>query len=448
MRTRLPHVTLSKVKLPMRTRAAVAAGKGASALSRATGRGEGLIIGGKVMMKLAPQALSQLAGDRVGALVSATNGKSSTTRLLAMAMAEVQPVVTQLTGANMTDGVLSALALGARDGLAVLEVDEAYLPQVLPQTRPKALILGNLTRDQLDRMNEVAMLARKWRGMLEEYRGHTTVLANCDDPIVTWAALDHKDVIWVSVGQNWNADASVCLACGGLMSFEGDWHCTQCDFARPQPHWQFRDTAAGFTAVRHSTGSGVGGGSGDSGSSGDREYSLAHIKLPGRFNAANATLALAAAVDVLEAPATAALRGMSKVTGVSGRYETLQIGALQVRLLLAKNPASWSELLTVMPPAPTPVIITINANAADGRDPSWLWDVPFERLRGRTVIVTGLRRHDMAVRLLHANVDHVVVADPYAADAELPAAVRELDVIDCAATYTAFFDLRVRGGVA
>ncbi len=415
---------------PFRTRAAVLAGRSASTASRLAGRGEGLVIGGKVILRVSPTAMRDLAGNRVAALVSATNGKTSTTRLLATAVAQSGPVVTQETGANMTDGVLSALAYGHPRGQAVLEVDEAYLPLILPDTRPRALLLGNLTRDQLDRMNEVAMVARKWRTMLESCPERTTVVANCDDPIVTWAVRRAPRVLWVSAGQNWTADASVCLECGGLMKF-GDvagWACTACDNRRPEPSWRFEIDDGVFTAVGPDR----------------RRFDLSGLRLPGWFNAANATLALAAATDVLGLDPRESVRRMQSVTAVSGRYETRRIGALNVRLLLAKNPASWSELLTVMPPAPAPVIITINANDADGRDPSWLWDVPFEKLRGRTVIATGDRRRDLAVRLLHADVDHVVVEDPYAPDADLPAAARELDVIDCAATYTAFHGLRTR----
>ncbi len=412
----------------LRTRAAVAAGKAASGLSRVAGRGEGLVVGGKVIMRLSPDAMADLAGDRVAALVSATNGKTSTTRLLATAVGQSGPVVTQETGANMTDGVLTALAYGARDGQAVLEVDEAYLPGILPATRPRALLLGNLTRDQLDRMNEVAMIARKWRAMLETVPERTTVVANCDDPIVTWAARRAPRVVWVSAGQKWTADASVCLECGGLMRFTADsWSCTACDFSRPEPTWTFVDADGDYLAQ------------GPNGT-----YDLSGLNLPGWFNAANATLALAAATDVLGLDPEESVRRMTSVRAVSGRYETRRIGSLDVRLLLAKNPASWSELLTVMPPAPAPVIITINANAADGRDPSWLWDVPFEKLRGRTVIATGDRRYDLAVRLLHADVEHVVIEDPYDIDAPLPAGTRELAAVDCAATYTAFFGLRTR----
>lgn len=415
---------------PFRTRAAVLAGRTASAASRLTGRGEGLVVGGKVILRVSPGAMRDLAGDRVAALVSATNGKTSTTRLLATAVGQTGPVVTQETGANMTDGVLSALAYGHPRGQAVLEVDEAYLPLILPDTRPRALLLGNLTRDQLDRMNEVAMVARKWRTMLESCPERTTVVANCDDPIVTWAARSAPRVLWVSAGQNWTADASVCLECGGLLRFGGGegWRCTSCGQQRPEPAWRFQIDDGRFTAVGPDR----------------RRFDLSGLALPGWFNAANATLALAAATDVLGLDARTSVQRMATVTAVSGRYEVRTIGALDVRLLLAKNPASWSELLTVMPPAPAPVIITINANDADGRDPSWLWDVPFEKLRGRTVIATGDRRRDLAVRLLHAGVDHVVIEDPYAPGVELPASARDLEVIDCAATYTAFHGLRTR----
>ena len=427
------RVRLSTVEsaLHWRTRLAIAAGAAASRISRLVGRGEGLVIGGRVIQRISPDALSELAADRVQALVSATNGKSSTTRLLATAVAGAAgAVATQQTGANMTDGVLSALAEQPPPTPAVLEVDEAYLPEIVRTTSPRAVVLGNLTRDQLDRMNEVGMVARKWRAMLELCPAKTTVVANCDDPIVTWAASAAPRVIWVAAGQNWTADAGVCLSCGALMVFDDSgWHCSGCDFARPEPTWRFEQHHD--TPQRRAVG--------PSGS-----YNLDNLGLPGWFNAANATLALATAADVLGLDPETAIRHMNSVRAVSGRYEVRRIGELNVRLLLAKNPASWTELLTVMPPAPTPVIITINANDADGRDPSWLWDVPFEKLRGRTVIATGERRFDLAVRLLHADVDHVVIEDPYAVGAKLPEGARDLDHLDCAATYTAFHSLRTR----
>jgi UDP-N-acetylmuramyl tripeptide synthase len=395
-----------------------------SSLSRRMGKGEGMVIGGRVILKLAPNAIRDLAHDRVAALVSATNGKTSTTRLLATAVEQAGPVISQHTGANMTSGVVVTLASGDPEATAVLEVDEAYLPQIFEATRPKVILLGNLSRDQLDRMNEVAMVARRWRNMLAEATD-TIVVANADDPSIVWSARHAPNVIWVAAGQVWTADSAICLDCGALLVREDDdWACPKCGFARPTPAWslEWREDYG----IAH----------GPDGA----QYEL-HLQLPGRFNGANAILALVTTVALGLDPAESARR-MGSVQSVSGRYATVRVGALWIRLLLAKNPAGWSELIDVMPPAPTPVIVTINSNAADGRDPSWLWDVPFERLRGRTVVATGDRRRDLSVRLLHAGVDHVVIEDPYSPAADLPPGMRELDVVDCAATYTAFHHLR------
>ena len=411
----------------LRTRVAIRAGKLASTASRIAGKGEGMVVGGRVMLKLAPDAIADLANGRVAALVSATNGKTSTTRLLANAAEQRGPVVTAATGANMTSGVVTTLAAGPPDAMAILEVDEAYLPMVTAATNPQVILLGNLSRDQLDRMNEVAMTARKWRTMLAA-NPDVTVVANADDPIVTFAAEQAKHVVWVGGGQVWTADSAVCPECGTLLTRDaGNWHCTGCGRKRPETVWELRWE------------DGVGTATSDAG----HELDLSGLQLPGRFNASNATLAIAVC-EQLGLDLEESVRRMCEVTAVSGRYAIVDVGATRLRLLLAKNPAGWTELIDVMPAAPAPVIVSINSNAADGRDPSWLWDVPFERLRGRTVIASGDRRRDLAVRLLHADVDHVVIEDPYAPDAQLPLQARELDVIDNAATYTAFHELRTR----
>jgi UDP-N-acetylmuramyl tripeptide synthase len=412
------------VTVPARTRAAARIGLITSSLSRRLGRGEGMVIGGRVILKLAPDAVRDLAGGRVAALVSATNGKTSTTRLLATAVEQAGPVISQHTGANMTAGVAVTLAGGDPRARAVLEVDEAYLPTIFSATRPEVLLLGNLSRDQLDRMNEVAMIARRWREMLA-HSGDTVVVANADDPSIVWAARGAPSVVWVGAGQAWTADSSVCLECGALLCRDdATWMCPGCGFARPDTEWDLQWHGEHAVVV------------GPDG----RRHDL-RLQLPGRFNASNAALALVATVALGLDPAESARR-MATVESVSGRYAVVTVGELTIRLLLAKNPAGWAELIGVMPPPPTPVIVTINANAADGRDPSWLWDVPFENLRGRVVVATGDRRRDLAVRLLHAGVDYLVVEDPYAPGASLPDGMRELDVVDCAATYTAFHHLR------
>ena len=138
------------------------------------------------------------------------------------------------------------------------------------------------------------------------------------------------------------------------------------------------------------------------------------LSLPGRANQANAAMALTVAGLFGVEPATAAL-AMAGVGEVVGRYATVPVGTRNARLLLAKNPAGWLEVFDVLRPAPLPVVVVINARIADGRDPSWLWDVPFERLAGRLVVASGERARDLAVRLRYAGVEHQIEPDPVAA---------------------------------
>jgi lipid II isoglutaminyl synthase (glutamine-hydrolysing) len=124
---------------------------------------------------------------------------------------------------------------------------------------------------------------------------------------------------------------------------------------------------------------------------------------------------------------------MAAVSDVVGRYSTVEVNGARARLLLAKNPAGWAEVFDMLLPPPSPVVVAINARTADGHDPSWLWDVPFELLRGRRVVATGERGLDLAVRLHYAEVDHVRVATPR--EAVRAAGAPEVDVV---ANYTAF----------
>src|SRR5437762_3865386 len=153
----------SPTSLPFRTRLAAVLGHAASGASRRLGRGDGSVIGGRVLLAVDPGALARLARGRPAALVSGTNGKTTTTRLLAAALATTGPVVSNTRGANMAAGLASALTNGAPGATAVLEVDEAWLPKVAADVAPRVVVLLNLSRDQLDRNNEVRMLSRSWR---------------------------------------------------------------------------------------------------------------------------------------------------------------------------------------------------------------------------------------------------------------------------------------------
>lgn len=414
-------------------------------VSKLTGLGSGSVIGGRASLLIDPRLLASLTAGRAVAVVSATNGKTTTTRLLSAALGADRPVVSNLMGANMLPGHVAALGGADPDSTAVLEVDERWVGTVLAQTPAATVLLLNLSRDQLDRSHEVRKIADGWR---RDFAAHPPrmVVANVDDPLVTWAALPSAtttrphQVLWVSTGSSWRADATGCPACSGRLVFDDEgradrpaadagadadpashWHCASCTFARPEPAVRL----VGDT-VRWSEAAGGG-------------HVELDLSLPGRANRMNAAMALAAARSMGVDPTTGAA-AMTGVDDVAGRYREAVVDGVGIRLLLAKNPAGWAEALEMLTPAPRPVVISINARVADGHDPSWLWDVPFERLAGRFVVATGERRHDLAVRLQYAEVDHVVAETLRSSvrhARSAPAAVAT-DRIDVAANYTAF----------
>lgn len=400
--------------LPVRSRLALVVGRAVADASRRTGLGSGSVIGGRVAVALDPSLLTGLARGRRIALLSATNGKTTMTHLLAAAARTSSPVATNALGANMGPGLVAALGDDAAP-TAVLEVDERWLPQVLRQVGPCVVVLGNLSRDQLDRTQEVRKIAELWRDTLRLAPTHA-VVANADDPLVVWAAEVAPVVRWVAPGSLWTSDAVGCPWCGGTIAFatDGDpWSCTACDVSRPDPQaWVEGDTMAWD----------------------DGDTRALELGLPGRANRANAALALVAA-EAMHLGRAAALDAIRGVDEVAGRYRRVTRHGTTVRLLMAKNPAGWQEAIDMLDPPPVPLVAAINARIADGRDPSWLWDVPFERLRGRRVVAVGERRHDLAVRLRYAEVDHDVADDLDAALACLPT-----DTADYIGNYTAFQD--------
>jgi UDP-N-acetylmuramyl tripeptide synthase len=405
--------------MPARYQLARSLGALAARASQATGIGSGTTIGGRVTLAVDPQALARGAAGRKLALVSGTNGKTTTRSLLAAALSTRGPFVSNGGGANMPSGLVAALAAnrGARCG--VLEVDEPFLPRVVAAVRPHVAVLLNLTRDQLDRYAEVSRLAAIWREATPDI---PVVVANADDPLVVWAAGPAPQVVWVAAGLAWRQDAVACPACGDVIAGDAASWASGCGLARPQPDWWLD-------------------GADLCGPDGAR-YPLA-LALPGAANRGNAALATAAAAQ-FDIPAGAALAAMAAVRSVEGRYLQAGYRGRTVRLLLAKNPAGWAEALAMADPEPAGLVLAVNARPADGRDPAWLWDVRFESLAGRRVVASGERSRDVAVRLRYAGVDHERVDSlPRALDA-----ASGTGPVEALANYTAFQQLRRVLGVA
>jgi UDP-N-acetylmuramyl tripeptide synthase len=162
------------------------------------------------------------------------------------------------------------------------------------------------------------------------------------------------------------------------------------------------------------------------------------LRVPGSFNLANATCALAAA-DALAVPVDVAIEAMEQVSAPAGRFAEARFGATMARLMLAKNPAGWAEMLALA--GDQPLVLAIDSALADGEDVSWLWDVDFEQLAGRRVICSGRRAQDLAVRLSYANVDHDIVPEL------IPAITAHTGAVDVMSTYTPFQDLLLKAGL-
>lgn len=408
------------------------AGRVAGVASRLARRGTGASIRGKVMLKLDPSALSKLlAGKRI-AVVSGTNGKTTTTHFLAAALRESLPagtnrLVHNADGANLHHGLASALSQHPDADIAILESDERVVGDVIRLGRPEVLVLLNFSRDQLDRHHEIKSLGRSWRTALADAgQDGPVVVANADEPLVVWAALAAKQVIWVDTSTTWTQDSSLCPECDANLiriqpdprsGLGGDWYCTSCDLARPKGDYRVESgTIVDWT----------------------QHVWDPQLSVPGVFNVSNAACALAAA-ELMGVDPRTALRGMRTVTSPAGRFGTARFGTTTARLLLAKNPAGWAEAL---PLAQTQtVVLAIDSAAADGRDVSWLWDVDYERLAGRMVIATGRRAQDLAVRLRYAEVEYRCIPDLAAALAD------HSEPVDVIATYTPFQRLRRMGRV-
>jgi len=373
------------------------------------------MIGGLIALALDRSVLRQLATGRRTVVVTGTNGKSTTTRMTAAALGTLGAVATNAEGANMDAGLVAALAANRGAGLAVLEVDEMHVPHVLDAVEAAVVIFLNLSRDQLDRVGEINVIERTLRAGLSRHP-EAVVIANCDDVLMTSAAYDSPNVVWVAAGGTWANDSVSCPRSGEvIVRDQGHWYSTGADFKRPSPQWWFDDDTL----------------------YGPDGLSLPmRLALPGAVNRGNAAQAVAAAVALGVDPSKA-VAAVSHVDEVAGRYRSVRIGDHEARILLAKNPAGWSEALSMVDEHAAGLVIAVNGQVPDGEDLSWLWDVQFEHFENTAVVAAGERGTDLAVRLGYAGVEHTLVHDTMAAIASCPPGR-----VEVVANYTAFLQLQ------
>jgi lipid II isoglutaminyl synthase (glutamine-hydrolysing) len=398
----LPHA----VRLPLPLAAEVAAARAAGRLSRLAGAGGGTTIPGKLLWKLDPGAVDRLAARLPlgSALLSATNGKTTTAAMAAAILDDRVRLAHNRSGANLVSGVASTL-LDARDAeLGLFEVDEAALPEVAARVRPRAVCLGNLFRDQLDRYGELEHVAERWRTAVRELEAGAALSVNGDDPQVGELARERAGAIVFGLEDpaltrpslQHAADSKYCVRCGTPYEYAaayvghlGDYRCASCGHGRPPLDIAAREVELGglesssFLLVTPE---------------GERRVRLA---VPGLYNVYNA-LAAAALARSLGASLDEIVSGLEGFSAAFGRFERIAVGDRRLLMLLIKNPAGANEAVRtiVEGKAPSLAVIALNDAIADGRDVSWIWDVDFEPLLERLdhVVVTGERAAELALR--------------------------------------------------
>ena len=433
--------------------AGIAAARAAGSLSRLTGTGGGTTFPGKLLSKLDPDAVDRLAArlPQGSVLISATNGKTTTAAIAAEILSPSFRLAHNRAGANLLSGVTSTL-LGARDAeLGLFEVDEAALPEVARRLRPRAVTLGNLFRDQLDRYGELEHVAARWRRAARALDPTAWVVANADDPQVGDLARDRDrsllfgldDPRHASPTLQHAADSKWCLVCGTPYEYAaayvghlGDYRCPACGHSRPQPDVVARNVElAGLESVEFDLVA----------PSGTRRVRL---PLPGLYNVYNA-LAAASLALALGTPLDDVAAGIERFSPAFGRFERIAIGDRTLVVLLIKNPAGANEAVRTLVAggAPKLVLAALNDEIADGRDVSWIWDVDFEPLLDglERIVVTGGRAAELALRCKYGRLDAAAVE----LEPELPRALdRALELtpeggeLVALPTYTAMLELQ------
>ena len=382
------------------------AARGIGALSRAVGRGGGTTLPGKALWKVDPAAVDALAArlsDGV-AVVSATNGKTTTTAMAAEILGSGRRLAWNRAGANLLSGIASALVAGRGADLGLFEVDEGALPEALARTRPRAVALGNLFRDQLDRYGELEIVAERWRGAVAALPATAKLIVNADDPVVADLADGRDGVLRFGLDDprqarpvlQHAADSKYCLRCGAPYAYAavyvghlGDYRCPQCDHHRPELDVAARDIelrglhASRFRLVAPH---------------GETEVELA---LPGLYNVYNAAAAAALSLSI-GASLDDVRAGLSRFSAAFGRFERIPAGGKSIVILLIKNPAGANEVVRTLETGVPPVlVVALNDAIADGQDVSWIWDVDFEPLLEHVglVIVTGERAAELGLRM-------------------------------------------------
>jgi UDP-N-acetylmuramyl tripeptide synthase len=397
---------------------AIAAGRLTHGVLRRLSLGGGTAAPGLVAAAVDPTITTKLAASlpHGSVIVTGTNGKTTTTRLLAdvLRRAGMTPIHNR-SGSNMMRGIASALAAAADwrgwlpADIGLWEVDEATLPDAIGALHPRLVVINNLFRDQLDRYGEVNTVAAIWAKALAQLSADSIVVLNADDPRVAHLGRDLRQrVVYFGIEDAScalpalpeAADSIHCLDCRHSLIYDavysshmGRYRCPSCGLIRPAPQVSLQSLrmieGEASTLVMAAP---------------NGNFAL-RLAMPGLYNAYNALAAATAALALDIAPAIIS-DAVAHFRAAFGRVERMPAGDKEIALFLVKNPAGFNEVLRTVFSGDSQrnVLIVINDLLADGTDVSWLWDVDFETMAGKVAraTVSGIRAADMALRLRYA----------------------------------------------
>lgn len=376
---------------------AVLVAKSVTLIVRSLRLGAASVLPGFIASRIEPhllQLLTQQVKNGV-ILVAGTNGKTTTSLFLReILQRKGYRVAHNSTGANLENGLITALMestdlLGKLDvDYAILEVDENILPRVLAVIQPRLILCLNLFRDQLDRYGEVDTISKRWQRAIATLPPKTIIVANADDPTICYLGqqLSQQQVLFFGLNEPQHyleqiphaVDSIYCPRCGHALNYKGiylshmgEYNCRSCGFTRSEP-------------ILNS-----------------RHWPQILIGLYNKYN----TLAAATAAMGLGIDEATIRETIPSFQPAFGRAEKLQIHGKQVRILLSKNPVGINETIRVVTQSTDKTtLLVLNDRTPDGTDVSWIWDVDTEKLveRGGTLVVSGDRVYDMALRLRYS----------------------------------------------
>lgn len=375
---------------------AVSMAKSVTFLVRSLRLGAASVLPGSIARRIEPRILELLSQQVKNGviLIAGTNGKTTTALLLCTILERNGFCVAHnSTGANLENGLATALIDNAsllgnlNVDYAILEVDENIVPKVLKPLQPRIILCLNLFRDQLDRYGEVDSISKRWTQVIATLPETTVVIPNADDPTLSYLGQQlSQKVLFFGLNEPENyleaiphaVDSIYCPSCGHALDYQGVYLSHLGDFTCP---------SCGFTKSKPALLS--------------QEWPQILVGLYNKYN----TLAAATAAQALGVDEVNIRDGINNFQAAFGRAEDLVIDGKRVRILLSKNPVGTNETIRVVTQsADKTTLLVLNDRTPDGTDVSWIWDVDTEKLvaRGGTLIVSGDRVYDMALRLRYS----------------------------------------------